>query len=134
MTEQRFPATVIASEGRIAMGTGEDDAIMARFAADYLALLHQRILSIQANLKAGNHQTAHVAMLSLESTSAMVGASNLAQAVGALRAAMDRGDRAAYAELDRAMVVAAAAVPAQLGQAAYSYPVVPEGPDPVGQA
>jgi hypothetical protein len=115
------------------MGTGEDDAIMARFAADYLALLHQRILNIQAHLKAGNHQTAHVAMLSLESTSAMVGASNLARAVGALRAAMDRGDRDAYPELDRAMVAAAAAVPAQLGQAAYSYPVVPETSDRVDQ-
>jgi hypothetical protein len=133
MTEQRSAATVMGSEGRVTMSTSEDDAIMARFAADYLALLHQRILNIQAHLKAGNQHTAHVAMLSLESTSVMVGASNLARAVGALRAALDRGDRDAYAELDRAMVAAAAAVPAQLGQAAHSYPVVPEGPNPVDQ-
>jgi predicted negative regulator of RcsB-dependent stress response len=110
------------------MTSREDDAIMARFVADYLALLDQRILSIQAHLKAENFMTAHVAMLSLESTSAMVGAGELAQAVGALRAALDRRDGDAYSELGRAMVTAAARVPEQLGHA-RSYPVVDERSD-----
>lgn len=104
--------------------TGEDDAIMARFVADYLALLDQRILAIQAHLKAGNDITAHVAMLSLESTSTMVGASELARAVGALRAALDRCERTSYPSLGRAMLSAAARVPDQLGQA-RDYPVRP---------
>jgi hypothetical protein len=110
------------------MTSGEDDAIMARFVADYLALLDQRILLIQAHLKAGNFLTAHVAMLSLESTSTMVGAHELAGAVGALRAALDRRDGGAYRDLGDAMVTAAARVPDQLGQA-RSYPVVDERSD-----
>lgn len=94
------------------------DAIMARFLADYLALLDQRVLTIRAYLKAGNLTTAQVAMLSLESTSSMVGATALARTVGVLRAALERGDRAAFAELSAAVEREAAAVPALLAPAA----------------
>ena len=109
--------------------TGEDDAIMARFVADYLALLDQRILAIQAHLKAGNDLTAHVAMLSLESTSTMVGASELARAVGALRSALDRSERTRFSSLGLAMVDAAARVPDQLGRA-RDYPTRPDADRP----
>lgn len=94
--------------------TGDYDAIMARFLVDYLALLDQRVLTIRAYLNAGNVTTAQVAMLSLESTSTMVGATALARTVGVLRAALERGDRAVYPELSAAMEREAAAVPALL--------------------
>ncbi len=94
--------------------TDEYDAIMSRFLDDYLALLDQRVLTIRAYLNAGNVTTAQVAMLSLESTSTMVGATVLAQKVSALRAALERGDRAVYTELSVAMEQEAADVPALL--------------------
>lgn len=94
--------------------SGDYDAIMARFLVDYLALLDQRVLTIRAYLNAGNVTTAQVAMLSLESTSTMVGATALARAVSVLRAALERGDRDVYAELSAAMEREAAAVPALL--------------------
>jgi hypothetical protein len=93
---------------------GDYDAIMARFLVDYLALLDQRVLTIRAYLNAGNVTTAQVAMLSLESTSTMVGATALAKTVSLLRAALERGDRAVYPELSAAMEREAAAVPALL--------------------
>lgn len=94
--------------------TSDDDAIMARFLTDYLALLDQRVLTIRAYLNAGNLTTAQVAMLSLESTSTMVGATALARTVSVLRAALERGDRAVFPELSAAMEREAAAVPALL--------------------
>jgi hypothetical protein len=72
---------------------GEHDAMMARFVHDYLELLDHRVSSIRNHLEQRNFMTAHVALLSLESTSVMVGASGLAQAAGQLREAVERGER-----------------------------------------
>ena len=52
----------------------EHDAMMARFVHDYLELLDHRVSSIRSHLEQRNFMTAHVALLSLESTSVMVGA------------------------------------------------------------
>ncbi len=87
---------------------------MARFVNDFLALLDQRIMTIVAHLKVGNEMTAQVAMLSLESTSTMVGASEMAAIVGRLRAALEVGDKSAYAELTKAMVEEGKLVPGRL--------------------
>jgi hypothetical protein len=71
----------------------EHDAMMVRFAHDYLELLEHRVSSIRHHLEHRNFMTAHVALLSLESTSVMVGAERLAQAAGRLREAVERGER-----------------------------------------
>jgi hypothetical protein len=71
----------------------EHDAMMARFVHDYLELLDHRVSSIRNHLEQRNFMTAHVALLSLESTSVMVGADRLADAAGQLREAVERGDR-----------------------------------------
>ena len=71
----------------------EHDAMMARFVHDYLELLDHRVSSIRSHLEQRNFMTAHVALLSLESTSVMVGADELAQAAGRLREAVEQGDR-----------------------------------------
>ncbi len=97
------------------MAGAEDDAVMSRFVADYLALLNQRVLTIQAQLHVGNEVTAQIAMLSLESTSTMVGAGDMADSVGALRTALETGDRDHLAELSRAMVAESLRVPGLLG-------------------
>ena len=71
----------------------EHDAMMARFVHDYLELLDHRVSSIRHHLEQRNFMTAHVALLSLESTSVMVGAPNLADAAGRLREAVEAGER-----------------------------------------
>ena len=75
------------------MTTREDDAMMARFVRDYVALLDDRVRTIATELESGNDLTAHVALLSLESTSAMVGEKELAKIVGVMRTAVERGQR-----------------------------------------
>jgi hypothetical protein len=77
----------------------EHDAMMARFVHDYLELLDHRVSSIRSHLEQRNFMTAHVALLSLESTSVMVGADGLAQAAGRLREAVELGERTTVAQL-----------------------------------
>ena len=71
----------------------DDDAIMARFVRDYLALLDHRVSAITTELESGTDLNAHVALLSLESASTMVGAPELAKLVGLLRSEVERGQR-----------------------------------------
>ncbi len=71
----------------------EHDAMMVRFVHDYLELLDHRVASIRSHLEQRNFMTAHVALLSLESTSVMVGADELAVTAGRLREAVQRGER-----------------------------------------
>jgi hypothetical protein len=92
----------------------DDTAIMARFVRDYLELLDQRVTTITGQLESGNDLTAHVSLLSLESTSSMVGAKELAKIVGLLRGAVERGQRTMVPALVRAMTAEAARVPRQL--------------------
>ncbi len=86
----------------------DDDAIMARFARDYLTLLDDRVAAINHELASGNDLTAHVALLSLESTSSMVGATELAKLVGLLRGEVERGQRTRIPELLQAITAEAA--------------------------
>jgi hypothetical protein len=88
----------------------EDTAIMARFVRDYLALLDERITVITGELESGNDLTAHIALLSLESTSSMVGAKELAKIAGLLRGAIERGQRSTVHALVNAMTGEAARV------------------------
>ncbi len=71
----------------------EHDAMMARFVHDYLELLDHRVSAIGHHLEQRNFMTAHIALLSLESTSVMVGAEPLALAAGRLREAVEKGER-----------------------------------------
>jgi len=77
----------------------DHDAMMARFVHDYLELLDHRVSSIRSHLEQRNFMTAHVALLSLESTSVMVGAAGLAEAAGHLREAVEQGERDAVPAL-----------------------------------
>jgi hypothetical protein len=88
----------------------EDSAIMARFARDYLGLLDERVATIIGQLESGNDLTAHISLLSLESTSSMVGAKELAKIAGLLRGAVERGQRSTVPALVTAMTAEAARV------------------------
>ena len=67
---------------------------MACFRQDYLDLLEGRVATIRRLVAADQVEAARVALLSLESSSAMVGADGLVVAVRQLRTALDgaRGD------------------------------------------
>ena len=82
----------------------EDDAMMARFVRDYLELLDHRVEQVRRHLDLRNYMSAHVSLLSLESTSVMVGAAGLAAAAGRLRDAVEHGDRDAMPDLTTAVV------------------------------
>ena len=92
----------------------EDTAIMARFVRDYLGLLDERITAITRQLESGNDLTANISLLSLESTSSMVGAKELAKIAGLLRGAIERGQRSTVPALVTAMTAEAARVHDQL--------------------
>lgn len=92
----------------------EDDAIMARFVRDYLGLLDERVATIAAQLESGNDLTAHISLLSLESTSAMVGAKELASIAGLLRGAVERRQKHLVPALMMAMTKEADKVHQQL--------------------
>lgn len=106
---------VSGSRRRAASDTGLDqESMMAQFTEDYLGLLNQRVLDIQTELHVGNVVTAEVAMLSLESTSRMVGANRLAGIVGRFRVALAQNDRAAFGHLAEALVAEARTVATEL--------------------
>jgi hypothetical protein len=92
----------------------EDTAMMAQFVRDYLGLLDERVSVITNQLESGNDLTAHISLLSLESTSSMVGAKELAKIAGLLRGAVERGQRSTVPALVTAMAAEAARVHAQL--------------------
>jgi hypothetical protein len=88
----------------------DDTAIMARFVRDYLGLLDERVTMITGQLESGNDLTVHISLLSLESTSSMVGAKELAKIAGLLRGAVERGQRSTVPALVTALTAEAARV------------------------
>lgn len=80
-----------------------DDDIMVRFVHDYLDLLDTRMSTIRKNLESGDDLSANIALLSLESSSSMVGARELATVVGLLRGAVERRERQHVPVLVQAM-------------------------------
>jgi hypothetical protein len=102
------PVTLSTTEEEVA--GFEDTAIMARFVRDYLGLLDERVTTITGQLESGNDLTAHISLLSLESTSLMVGAKELAKIAGLLRGAVERGQRSTVPALVTALTAEAARV------------------------
>jgi hypothetical protein len=74
----------------VALTDSEDAAIWSRFIQDYLALLNQRVDTIRQHLSNGNDVGARTALMSLASTSSMLGASELVEVVNRLQTAVDQ--------------------------------------------
>lgn len=89
----------------LARELGGDAAIVERFVRDYLDLLDERLPDIRRFLRTGNDEAAYVALLSLESTTAMFGVPDVVAAVAALRAGV--GNQSREALLDELAVVVA---------------------------
>lgn len=86
---------------------------MDGFRRDYLGLLDDRVAKIRQLLAAGQAEPARVALLSLESSSAMVGADSLVVVAKGVRNAL--GDADALAPLLEELRTAAAAAREQVG-------------------
>lgn len=89
----------------LAAEIGGDPAIVDRFVRDYLDLLDERLPDIRRYLRTANHEAATVALLSLESTTAMFGVPQVVSSVAALRTGV--GQRSPEALLDEFNAVAA---------------------------
>lgn len=66
------------------------DEAAARFAAHYLALLESRITAIRQSLERGSVEPGITLLLTLETSSHMVGACDLSQCAHALRLALEQ--------------------------------------------
>jgi hypothetical protein len=88
-----MPGSITLISRGALVASSEDDLIMARFVSDYLGLLAERVALIKAEVESRNDLTATVALLSLESSSTMVGEKELAGLVRLLRGAVERGHR-----------------------------------------
>lgn len=69
-----------------------DPAVVERFARDFAATLEEKIVRLQLALQDGDAVGAYDAVLSLTTSSAMVGAERLAQAASALRRSIAADD------------------------------------------
>jgi hypothetical protein len=102
--QHQTPGPITLNEtGLTVKASAEDEAIMARFLDDYLALLDARVSSIKEHLDNGEDMTVNVVLLSLESSSSMVGARELATIVSLLRGAVERHERRHVPTLVQAM-------------------------------
>jgi hypothetical protein len=97
-----------------------DSAIVDRFVVDYLSLLDDRVYRLSRLLQGTDEDATLVAILSLETTSAMIGATDVVQVVPALREAaeshQDDLTTSALAQLD----VAVTAVRGSLANLGFS--------------
>jgi hypothetical protein len=71
---------------------GGDATVVWQFVSDYLDLLEHRMAAVETSIAAGNGERAEVALLSLESTSLMVGADAIVRTVRPIRAAVGQAD------------------------------------------
>lgn len=71
---------------------GGDAKVVWQFVSDYLDLLEHRMAAVETAIAAGNAERAEVALLSLESTSRMVGADAIVRTVRPIREAVDQTD------------------------------------------
>ena len=84
---QPVPAPAAAGDRFVALGPGED--AMEQFVADYLQMMDGRLDSIRRCLLDSDVEGARVAILSLESSSLMLGKNPLAASLTELRARLD---------------------------------------------
>jgi hypothetical protein len=76
-----------------------DAAIVEQFVADYLRLLDQRIACLEQLLSGTDVEATAVSLLTLETSSAMMGGQDVVQSARALRRAVEQRDVESVAEL-----------------------------------
>jgi hypothetical protein len=97
--------------------TAQEQDMMASFRQDYLDLLEGRMTTIRRLVGGHQVEAARVALLSLETSSAMAGAEDLVVAVRNLRTALAGGAMGELGSLTTALESEAAATRSRLGRA-----------------
>lgn len=96
MPDQMREAPSTDAELRVLSSTLHLDAtVVRRFIGDYLRLLESRIQRIEHSLEIGDLSSATIALLSLATSSSMVGADDVADAAEQLRMRTAAGNAAA---------------------------------------
>jgi hypothetical protein len=98
---------------------GQNRQIVDRFVADYLSLLDKRMTAITASLDSDSYDGTFTSVLSLETTSVMIGATEVARAARAIRAAVQQRQDSAIPELVGALVAATTSLRSDLERAGY---------------
>jgi hypothetical protein len=96
--------------------TPQEQDMMVCFRQDYLNLLAGRVATIERLVSHQEVEPAQVALLSLESSSAMLGAGDLVAAVRRLRTALDVAPTEELEALTEGMVTEAAALARRLAE------------------
>lgn len=86
----------------------DDDGAVDRIVGDFLAILDQRVRGLEQLLRTGEPDDAVTALLTLETSGLMVGATELARTAVRLRGAVVEGRTGAFDSLFERLVVAAA--------------------------
>ena len=79
-------------------------SVVRRFVGDYLRLLESRVQRVEHSLEVGDSATATIALLSLATSSSMVGADDVAQAAEQLRLRTAAGNSVAIEDGRRQLI------------------------------
>jgi HPt (histidine-containing phosphotransfer) domain-containing protein len=106
---------------RLARDLGDDPVVVEQFVTDYLSLLGPRLERLAQLLAAGDDEALVVSILSLESSSAMIGADQVAGAAHALRVAVPgRPSGDARSDADRQLALRALELAAAAARSALT--------------
>ena len=112
----------ISALRRLAAEVGNDVGVVDRFVCDYLGLLDQRMDGLARLLAADEPQATRIWVLSLETTSSMLGADEVVSAAAAVRALVEAGDDEAALESFQVLTDAVARLQSSLQELGFSAP------------
>lgn len=95
LAQSESPGPTSSGLAKLYGDVDQDSAIVDRFVTDYLALLDDRLLAIRQVLALDDEDEAVVSILSLETTSAMIGAQDVVNAAHSLRRAVEQREMVA---------------------------------------
>ncbi|MBA3529781.1 MAG: hypothetical protein H0T91_10835 [Propionibacteriaceae bacterium] len=90
LAQSESPGPTSSGLAKLYGDVDQDSAIVDRFVTDYLALLDDRLLAIRRLMVLDDEDEAVVSILSLETTSAMIGAQDVVNAARTLRRAVEQ--------------------------------------------
>ena len=105
---------------RLAAEVGNDVSVVDRFVRDYLGLLDHRMDGLAELLAADDPQATRIWVLSLETTSSMLGATEVVTTAAALRALVEAGDDEATMAGYRRLEAAVGRLRASLNELGFS--------------
>ena len=122
LAELDAPGPTAAGLRRLAAAVGNDFNVVDRFVCDYLSLLNHRMDGLARLLAGDDPQATRIWVLSLETTSSMLGAGEVVSAAAAVRALVEAGDDDATSEGFRALKSSVDRLQSSLAELGFSAP------------